>query len=92
MGKWLDKINRDEMIKSLKIGDKVKLREDVLQRHSRSVPAHMGYTHEQFLWRDTLGKLKGKGGKIQRMFKDSSHVNVKFGKHLIGINKQELIK
>jgi hypothetical protein len=27
MGKWLDKINRDEMIKSLKIGDKVKFQQ-----------------------------------------------------------------
>ena len=40
-----------------KVGDKVALRPDVLQRHSRSVPAHGGYTTEQFAWRDTLRTL-----------------------------------
>lgn len=69
---------------------KVKLREDVLVRHSRSVPAHMGYTHEQFLWRDTLRRLKGKKGKITRTFEGSRHVNVKFGKDLIGIDLKDL--
>lgn len=71
-------------------GNKVKLRSDALDRHSRSVPAHAGYTREQFSWRDTLGSLKGKTGVIDRTFPDSQHVNVKFGKTLIGINKSEL--
>ena len=73
-------------------GMKVKLREDVLQRHSRSVPAHLGYTKEQFAWRDTLRKLDGKTGKITRTFPDSHHVNVKFRGALIGIDERELNK
>lgn len=76
----------------IKKGTRVKLREDVLQRHSRSVPAHLGYTREQFAWRDTLRKLKSKTGVVGRTFHDSKHVNVAFGKTLIGINDTELIK
>lgn len=83
------KISVSKMLNEL-LNKKVKLREDVLIRHSRSVPAHLGYTHEQFVWRDLLRKLKGKKGKIMRTFPESSHVNVKFGKKLIGLNYKEL--
>ncbi len=76
---------------AIKKGSKVKLRTDVLQRHSRSVSAHMGYTTAQFQWRDTLRKLKGRTGTVTRIFPSSSHVNVKFGKTLIGIGKNELV-
>ena len=76
----------------MKVGDKVKLRGDVLQRHSKSVPAHRGYTPEQFKWRDILRKLKGKIGRIQRVFPNSNHVNVQFKNILIGIDKTELVK
>jgi len=75
----------------MEVGDKVKLRKDVLQRHARSVPAHAGYTREQFAWRDTLRKLKGKTGKIIRTF-SGKHVNVQFKNKLIGIDETELIK
>ena len=74
-----------------KIGDNVKLRKDVLVRHSRSVPARFGYTHEQFVWRDILDKLEGKCGRITRIFPNSNHVNVKFKLiGLIGISTNEL--
>jgi hypothetical protein len=73
-----------------KVGDSVKLRADVLQRHSRNVPAHMGYSHEQFEWRKTLGELEGKTGKIERVFPNSQHVNVEFEGVLIGIDASEL--
>ncbi len=76
---------------TIKKGSKVKLRTDVLPRHASSVPAHMGYTTE-FQWRDTLRKLKGRTGTVTRIFPSSSHVNVKFGKTLIGIGKNELIE
>jgi len=76
----------------IKKGSKVKLRPDVLQRHARSVPAHAGYTKEQFEWRDTLRKLRGKTGTVTRTFPSSSHVNVKFGKTLIGIGKSQLVE
>jgi len=77
---------------AIKEGSKVKLRSDVLQRHARSVPAHMGYTHAQFEWRDTLRKLKGRTGRVTKVFPSSNHVNVKFGKTLIGIGKKELVE
>lgn len=73
------------------VGDSVVLREDVLQRHARSVPAHAGYTHEQFHWRDTLRKLEGQTGQIERTFENSKHVNVQFRDGtLIGIDRTEL--
>ncbi len=72
------------------VGSNVKLREDVLQRHARSVPAHMGYTREQFAWRDTLRKLKGQTGIVSRLFEGSKHVNVDFGETCIGIDWTEL--
>jgi len=71
-------------------GSIVKLKSDILQKHSRSVPSHMGYTREQFRWRDTLRKLKGRTGIVTRTFPNSKHVNVKFGKTLIGLNKSQL--
>lgn len=73
-----------------KLGDRVKLKNNILQRHATSVPSHFGYTKEQFAWRDTLGKLEGKKGKITRLFEGSKHVNVKFGKALIGLDYTEL--
>ncbi len=79
------------------VGDKVKLRQDVLKRHSRSVPAHMGYTTAQFQWRDCLRKLEGKEGNITRVFESSKHVNVVFDDgtrygECIGIDSTELEK
>lgn len=73
------------------VGTKVKLRGDVLIRHSRSVPAQAGFTHEQFAWRDTLNKLAGKIGTVTRVFPDSKSVNVDFDGHLIGIDSTELL-
>ena len=48
------------MMNPFKIGEKVKLRDDVLQRHSLSIPSHAGYTSDQFAWRNTLRKLGAK--------------------------------
>lgn len=72
------------------VGDKVRLRPDVLARHARSVPAHAGFTHEQFEWRKTLDDLEGQTGEIQRTFENSRHVNVQFPGILIGIDHTEL--
>jgi len=77
---------------NLKVGDSVRLRKDVVQRHARSVPSHAGYTSEQFHWRDTLDNLEGKTGVITRRFPNSKHVNVQFGDTLIGIDTTELTK
>lgn len=75
----------------LKVNDKVRLRADALARHSRTVPAHAGYTREQFQWRDTLGKLAGKTGTITLIFDGSKHVNVDFEEDgVIGIDWTEL--
>lgn len=73
-----------------KVGSKVKLCADVLQRHGRSVPAHMGYATAQFAWRETLRKLNGQIGTVSRCF-DSKHVNVDFDGHCIGIDFTELV-
>lgn len=74
------------------VGDKVKLREDVLVRHARSVPAHAGYTKEQFRWREVLDKYAGKTGTVTRVF-DSGHINLEFKDGtLIGIDNTELVK
>lgn len=73
-------------------GDKVTLREDVLQRHARSVPAHLGYTHEQFQWRDTLRRLIGLTGTVTQAFAGSKHVNVTYeDETCIGIESDELV-
>ncbi len=78
---------------NLKAGDKVKLAPDALQKHARSVPAHAGYSREQFQWRDTLRALTGKVGTIERIFPDSDHVNVGFESgQLIGIDAGSLVK
>ena len=75
-----------------KIGDRVRLRKDVLVRHARSVPAHMGYTREGFQWRATLHKYRNFVGTITRVF-DSGSVNVTFSdKNVIGIDQAELVK
>ena len=85
-----------------KVGDKVKLREDVLKRHARSVPEQLGYTRAQFAWRNTLRALLGYDekyakvnppavGVVSRLFPGSTHVNVDFpGDVCIGINSTEL--
>ena len=79
-----------------KIGDPVILRADVLGRHAKSVPAHAGFTTEQFAWRAILAALDGRVGTIDRLFEGSRFVNVKFkavdGKDevLIGIDFTEL--
>lgn len=75
-----------------KVGDEVMLREDVLQRHSRSVPGHAGYLPAQFAWRNTLKELHGKTGKITSLFKKNDYVSVDFGDTCIGINSSELVK
>ena len=77
---------------TFQVGDKVKLVRDVLQHHARSVPAHMGYTREQFAWRRTLDALEGKTGTISRVFEGSNHVNVDFDGEVIGIGASELVQ
>ncbi len=74
------------------MGDKVRLRMDVLARHSRSIPAHAGYTREGFAWRAILDKFKNRVGVIRRVFPSSLQVNVQFRDGtLIGISRTELV-
>lgn len=85
-------------INPFKVTDRVRLRDDVLGRHSQSVPAHAGYTKEQFRWRALLKRLAGQVGTISRIFEGSKHVNVDFeatGTEMpttIGIDWTELVK
>lgn len=76
---------------TVKVGDRVTLSPEALGRHSRSVPAHVGYTTVQFQWRDTLRKLEGKVGVVKRVFDNSNHVNVDFDGTLIGIDSVDLV-
>jgi hypothetical protein len=79
------------IIKPFEVGDHVVLKLDVLQRHSRSVPPQVGYTTGQFAWRETLQRLNGQIGTIERLFDKNLHVNVKFADGtLLGINRTEL--
>ena len=55
-------------------GDKVRLSEDALVNHARSVPPELGYTTEQFAWRDTLRKLEGQNGEITDVFGKNANV------------------
>lgn len=61
-----------------KVGDRVALRPDVLQRHARSVPAHVGYNTEEFKWRDILLSLCNSVGTVTHLFPRSKHTNVRF--------------
>jgi len=84
----------------INIGDKVRLRDDVLRRHAQSVPAHLGYTTAQFAWRSTLRNLADETGTVSHVFPshksslDATQVNVDFrtGESLmtIGIDSDEL--
>jgi hypothetical protein len=77
----------------LVVGDLVRLRQDALGQHSRTVPAHMGYTREQFDWRDTLRRVGKKTGTVSRVFPNSKHVNVDFADgNRIGIDWTSLVK
>lgn len=74
------------------VGDSVKLKENALKEHSRSVPPHAGFTTEQFQWRDTLKSLQNEVGTIEKIFPNSKHVNVRFNDKLIGIDSHQLEK
>lgn len=76
---------------AFKVGDQVMLRKDVLSRHSRSVPAHAGYTREQFSWRAILRSLSEEVGTVSRLFEGSKHANVDFDGLTIGIDDTELV-
>jgi len=87
---------------AIKLNDRVVLNRDVLKHHARSVPAHLGYSREQFMWRNTLRELLGLDkdysqvvppmvGVVSRLFENSDHVNVDFGTHSIGISSKELV-
>lgn len=78
------------MLNPFKVGDQVILREDVLQRHARSIPAHLGYTTNQFNWRATLRRLAGQVGTVSYIFDNSKHTNVQFEGETIGIDFTEL--
>lgn len=76
-----------------KVGDTVRLHDEALQHHARSIPAHLGYTKEGFAWQDTLRKLQGKVGKVSRVFPNSQHINVDYPEHgTIGIDAKSIVR
>jgi len=73
------------------VGDKVKLRPDVLVRHARRIPPYAGFTKEQFRWREILSQHKDDVGVVTRTFPNSKYVNIDFPDGtLIGIDYTEL--
>jgi len=93
---WMDESEVQDVIKdeeAFTVGDSVTI--DTMKElvgHSRSVPPHMGYTTEEFSWRDTIRNLKGKVGIITRVFPNSKHVNVEIDGKTIGIDSDKLNK
>ncbi len=75
-----------------KIGDKVKLRADVVARHIKSLnlPPQAGFTTTTFQWHATLRALADKVGTVSRLFDKSKHTNVDFADGTIGIDYTEL--
>jgi hypothetical protein len=69
---------KDQDMNPITIGSKVKLKKDVLVKHAKSIPAHAGYSPEQFAWRNTLSKLQDKIGIVTRTFENSKHTNITF--------------
>lgn len=77
-----------------KKGDKVKISDDGLKIHSRSVPAHMGHTQDTINWRCSLLEIQiaGTVGEIERTFTNSTHVNVLFNNQCYGVDEYMLKK
>lgn len=73
--------------KQFKVGDKVMLRKDGLQLHSRSIPAYMGYTQATMDWRNSLSSFQTDRveGTVTHAFKDSATVAFGgFSSHVYG--------
>lgn len=77
-----------------KKGDKVKITDDGLQKHSRSIPAHMGYTQETIDWRKKLSDIQDDNivGTIERIFQNSTHINVLFNGKCFGVDEYMIQK
>ena len=73
--------------KKFKVGDKVVVTLEGLQAHSRSVPAHMGYTRETMSWRRSLSKFRDKKtvGTVTKVFPSSDQINVDFDGEKMGV-------
>lgn len=65
-------------MRAYEVGDKVRVTLKGLQAHSRSIPAHMGYTRETMSWRHGLSKLHDEGavGVVERV--SGSNLTVQF--------------
>lgn len=75
------------------VGDRVRLRKDVLARHAKSIPASTGYSSTEFRWRKTLKEQSGRVGRITRIFASIGAVTVRFrGGPTIGIGDSKLVK
>ncbi len=77
-----------KIVRMFKKGDKVKISEDGLEIHSRSIPAHMGHTQETIDWRISLLEIKNAStiGEIERTFPNSAHINVIFNGKCYGVD------
>lgn len=67
-----------------KVGDSVVITVDGLKKHSRSIPAHMGYSQATIDWRGKLSKLADAEtvGTVERVFPGGNNLNVDFDGYL----------
>ena len=71
----------------IKTGDRVKVSSSGLVEHSRSIPAHMGFTTHEMTWRNILLGFKQAGtiGAVTRVSNDGQSFTVDFGGTLIWV-------
>lgn len=77
-----------------KKGDLVKISDNGLLLHSKSIPAHMGHSQATIDWRNSLSKIQNGNvvGIVERTFPNSSHINVIFDDICYGVDEYMLIK
>ncbi len=76
-----------------KVGDSVKISSDGLVKHSRGVPAHMGYSQATIDWRNSILKIEKAGliGKVTRIASDDN-INVEFDETCYGVDSYMIEK
>lgn len=87
-------VQEDQMYMSgVGMGDKVKLKEDILQITEGDIPPMMGYTRARKAYMEALENCIGKEGIVEKVYSNSNLIEVNFGENTLGIssNKVSLI-
>ena len=79
---------------NFKVGDKIKIADNGLQLHSRSIPAHIGYNQAMIDWRKQLHDIQKSGsiGTVELVFENSETINIDFDGRLFGVYKYMITK